>query len=462
MNVAVIGGGPGGYVCAIRLAQLNANVTLFENNKIGGTCLNVGCIPTKALLHVASTYKRINNCSELGININDCSLDLERALKYKNDIVNSMGNGIQSLLKCNGINYINSKATFVSNKTIEYTLDGNKTTSTYDAVVIATGSKVAIPPIPGCECEGVITSNEALELNNLPKSIAIVGGGVIGCEFAEMYSNLGCKVTVIEALPNLLNNLDIDISLAIAKKMKSNKIDVFVNTKVNKIERTDSELCVSVSKDDVDSSICAEKVLIATGRKPNTIDLGLEKIGIETIKGYIPVNFETMETKTTGIYAIGDVVISPQLAHVASSEGVLAAESICLKKSDVDNSIIPSVVYTSPEIASVGEREQSLIENNIAYKVGRFQTSGNARSRIEGDKNGFIKIISNEKDEIIGVHMMCSFASEIISEAALAISKKMKIDEFTNIIYAHPTIYESLKEAAQDIKNCAIHIQPKV
>ena len=461
MNVAVIGGGPGGYVCAIRLAQLNADVTLFEDNKIGGTCLNVGCVPTKALLHVASLYKKINNCSDLGINVNEVDLDIDKVLDYKDGIVKRISNGILSLLKSNSIKLINAKAKLIDRNTIEYTIEGEKKKSSFDCVVLASGSSVLLPPIIGCENDGVITSNEALSLNEVPESIVIVGGGVIGCEFAEVYSGLGSKVTIIEALPQLLNNLDIDISLSIAKKLKNDKVDVFLDTKVNSIERIDGKLIVNVNKDDELISIDTQKVLIATGRKPNTTSIGLENVNIKTIKGYVPVDFKTMETEVKGIYAIGDIVLSPQLAHVASSEGILAAESICLHSSNVDNVTIPSVVYTNPEIASVGVREQDLIGKEQTYKIGKFQVIGNARARIEGDKNGFVKVICNDKKEIIGVHMMCSFASEIISEATLAIANRMTIDDFTRVINAHPTVYESLKEAALDVKGMAIHLPMK-
>jgi len=457
MKVAVIGGGPGGYVCAIRLAKLKAEVTLIEEKDIGGTCLNKGCIPTKALLHAAKTYKKFGLSEDIGIKADHIQLDLQKVHLYKEKVIKRLRNGIRSLITANRIEYISGRAKLCDEKTVLILTSEGEIVREFDRIVLATGSSPIVPAFFDLSLEGILTSDEALNLEEVPERLVIIGGGVIGCEFAEIFHSFGSKITMIEALPSILANLDEDLIEGYSKKLKKEGINLLTDTRVINVDRADNDLCVIYEKDGEKSSCFADKILVATGRKPNTADLGLENAGIHTDKGYIIVNKKTMQTNNEKIYAIGDIVPGLQLAHVASSEGIVCADSIMNHPDNINLDVIPSVVYSDPEIASVGMTERKAKESGINYKVGLFPVLGNGRSLIEGTRNGFVKVINDEHGRIIGVHMMCDFASEIISEAALMVGCCLNMKEIESVIHAHPTVYEALHEAIQDLNGEAIH-----
>jgi len=457
MKVAVIGGGPGGYVCAIRLAKLKADVTLIEEKDIGGTCLNRGCIPTKALLHVAKTFKKMNMSEDIGIKAENVQLDIQKTHLYKEKIIRRLRNGIQTLISSNQIEYISGRAKLIDEKTVSVFSSEKEIVRVFDRIVLATGSSPNVPAFFDMSLEGMITSNEALNLEKIPEKVIIIGGGVIGCEFAEIYRSFGSQITVIESLPSILSNLDADLIVNYSKKLKKDGITLLTDAKVTDIRKIENELQISYERNGEQNKCFADCVLVATGRKPNTSDLGLEKAGINTDKGYIVVDKKTMRTSNENVYAVGDIVPGAQLAHVASAQGVACANSIMNFQDKINLDVIPSVVYSDPEIASVGITEKEAKESNIYYKVGVFPVLGNGRSLIEGTRNGFIKVISNENNVIIGVHMMCDFASEIISEAALMVGCHLNTEEIESIIHAHPTVYEALHEAIQDLSGESIH-----
>lgn len=462
MKLAVIGGGPGGYVAAIRAAQLGAEVTLIEKNAMGGTCLNVGCIPTKALIHSADLYHEIkNDAKKNGILVEQVSVDFAAMQKRKATVVKQLVNGVGGLMTANGITVIKGTAKFKSQGLIEVSGEGGPAEVAYDKALIASGSVPSVVPIPGHDLEGVVDSTGALAFEEIPKSMCIIGGGVIGIEMAHVYQRLGTKITIVEMLPDILINLDSDITAAMKKVMKKNKIDVLLETKVCGIEKGDDGLTVKVTdKDGAEKEINAEKVLMCVGRRPATEELGLAEIGVATERNKILVG-EDYQTSVENIYAIGDCIGGIMLAHVASAEGIAAVEKMMGHECHINFDTVPSCVYTSPELSGVGLTEKEAIEKGIDYQVGIFPLMGNGKSLIIGDTSGLVKIVADKNSgEVLGLHMCGPSATELIVEGALAISKKATVDNLLSTIHAHPSVGESLQEAAHAVFGNALNMPP--
>ncbi|GAA0079597.1 dihydrolipoyl dehydrogenase [Clostridium sporogenes] len=463
MKLVVIGGGPGGYVAAIRGAQLGAEVTLIEKKKLGGTCLNMGCIPTKVLLHSSELLNEIKEAKILGIEVNnEVKVNWPQLQNRKNTVVNTLVSGVSTLLEHNKVKVINGTAAFEGKSSIKVTKDqGESENIQFDNVIISSGSVPFIPPIKGKELEGVIDSTGALSLDSIPKSMVIIGGGVIGIEFANIFNSLGCKVTVIEMLPFILPPVDREISEILKEKLKKDGIDIYNNCKVTKIENNNENLKVSFEEDNSKLNIEAQKVLIAVGRRANISNLNLESTGVYIEKGYIWVN-DNMETNIKGIYAIGDCTGKNMLAHVASDQGIIAVENIMGKNKKMDYKTVPACVYTKPELASVGLTEEQAKEKGIDYKVGKFPLIYNGKSLIMNDTEGFIKIIADKKyEEVLGVHILGPRATDLITEAALALRLEATLEEIITTVHAHPTIGEAMKEASLAVNKEAIHMVNK-
>ncbi|WP_432409150.1 dihydrolipoyl dehydrogenase [Wukongibacter sp. M2B1] len=461
MKVVVLGGGPGGYVCGIRAAQLGADVTIIEKENMGGTCLNVGCIPTKVLLHTTELYRTLKEESkELGIKVDNLDIDWTVLQKRKQSVVNQLVDGVDTLLKSNNISKISGEGRFISENEIRVTLaSGKKETIRFDKAVIATGSEPTIIPLEGVELDGVITSNEALSLKEIPENMCIIGGGVIGSEFASVYSSIGTKVTIIEMLPDILPTMDEDIVNILKNHLTQAGVDIYTKTKVDGIQQHNDKLIVNTSCGENKQSFIVEKVLLAAGRKPATKNLGLEEIGIKADRGAIVVDRRTMETNIKNIYAIGDCNGGILLAHVASAEGIVAAESIMGKASKIKFNTTPYAVYTKPELAAVGITEKEAKNKGYEVRVGEFPLYANGKSLIMGESNGLVKFVADAKtDEILGIHMAGPRATDLIVEGALALRLEATVEEIITTIHAHPTVGEALHEAAHSVHRLAIHL----
>ena len=459
MKIAIIGGGPGGYTAAIRAAQLNAEVTLIEKERVGGTCLNKGCIPTKVLLHTSGVYQAAKNFESIGIKVTGTKLDWGEVQRRKTEVVNKQVKGVENLLINNNVKKISGEGSFINKNQIKVKeSDGSQTIVDFDYGIIATGSKPVVIPIPGIDLPGVITSDEALNLTEIPKSMVIIGGGVIGSEFAEVFSAVGCKVTIVEMLPNIVANMDRDIVSTLVFKFENSGVEIYTDTKVVSISRTEEGLAVNTESAGKSRTFSAEKVLLAIGRKPVTDNLKLENAGVLTNKGTVAVN-KNMQTNVSNIYAIGDARGGVMLAHAASSEGIAAVESIMGMKPNIDFNTIPYCVYTKPELAGVGLTEDQARDKGYDVKVGLFPMSINGKAMIEDEQQGLVKYITdNATGEVLGLHISGPGATELIVEGVLAVRLEATIEEITSTIHAHPTVAEALHEAAHAVHNKAIHM----
>lgn len=459
MKVVVLGGGPGGYVAAIRAAQLGAEVTLIEKKALGGTCLNVGCIPTKVLLHTTELYTALKRESaEIGLEVPQIAVDWKRLQKRKDKMIRINAGGIDALLKKNKVTKIIGTGRFTGVHELEVSKeDGSLQTVVFDRAIVATGSEPSRVPIPGTELSAVITSEEALSLPEVPDSLCIIGGGVIGCEFASIYSSLGCKVTIIEMLPELIAVMDRDIVHCLRKEFAAAGVDVHTETRVERIEQTPKGLSITAVAPSGPITIEAEKVLLSIGRRPKTSGLGLEILGVSTKKGAIEVD-RNMRTAVPSIYAIGDCIGGVMLAHVASAEGVVAAEHIMGEPSPVDFRTVPSCVYTRPELASVGLTEDEARNQGRDVKTGIFPLQANGKSMIMGETNGLVKYVTDARTgEILGLHIAGPRATDMIAQGALALRLEATLDEIETTVHAHPTVSEALLEAALAVNHRAIH-----
>ncbi|WP_330643485.1 dihydrolipoyl dehydrogenase [Anaerotignum propionicum] len=463
ISLIVIGGGPGGYVAAIRGAQLGADVTLIEKNRLGGTCLNVGCIPTKALLHAAEIMEEMNHAAEYGIKVKAEGYDWKQVLAKKRAVVNQLVGGVTGLLKANKVKVIEGEAAFTGTKTLSINKkDGKTETLTGDKIIIATGSVPAIPPIPGVQGNpACIDSTSALSLENPPESLLVIGGGVIGMELATAYNAFGTKVTIVEALPKLLPMMDGELTATLRGLMEKKGIEILTEAKVLSVGKSGDKAEVQVDLKGVKKSFVAEKVLVAVGRKTDTAALQLDKAGIRHDRGKIQVN-EFMETSVKDVYAIGDCLGQIMLAHIASVQGELAAENALGHKMGFDSKTNPSCVYTMPEFAGVGLTEEGAKEKGIDYGVGNFPLFANGKALIANGGVGAIKILYGKKfNEILGIHILGPRATEMIGEGALALGLEATLEEVIQTIHAHPTVTEAVREAALAAEKRAIHIPNK-
>lgn len=449
-KILIIGGGPGGYVAGIRAAQQGAEVKLIEADTIGGTCLNIGCIPTKSLLHSAELYRDIKNSEMYGIEVGDVEVNWDKVQDFKEQIVQQLTGGVSGLLRGNGAEIIDGRASFIDKRTVEVEKsDGSKEILEADNIIIATGSSTVMPKIEGADtCPAVIDSTDALSLEEIPESLVVIGGGVIGVELATVYNNLGTKVIILEALDKILPLMDGEIAAGLKESLIEDGIDIHTNAFVQAVRSDNGKGVVEVDLDGEKVSFTGEKVLIAVGRKPNTEGLNLENAGVRSERGAVKVN-PYMETNVRGIYAIGDCTGEIMLAHLASVQGEIAAENILGASRIFDNKTNPSCVYTVPECAGVGMTEEEVKEKNIPYYIGHFPMIGNGKALIESGGQGFVKLIFAEKyDELLGAHMIGPRSTELIMELALALNLEATADEIISTIHGHPTISESIREAA--------------
>ncbi|HWP51346.1 MAG TPA: dihydrolipoyl dehydrogenase [Clostridia bacterium] len=459
-KVIVIGGGPGGYVAAIRAAQLGGDVTLIEKNSLGGTCLNVGCIPTKAVLHAAELLEEARHSAEFGINLDIKGFDWGKVQAKKTAVVKQLVSGVTGLLRANKVKVISGEASFVTRDTLNVKkADGSTETVKGDKIIIAAGSVPAIPPIPGVkENAACIDSTGALSLEAVPETLLVIGGGVIGIELATALSAFGTKVTIVEALPKLLPMMDGELTEVLRKQMEKRGITILTNAKVISVEPADGSAAVNVEVDGAARVFKAQKVLVAVGRRTDTAALNLDAVGIAHDRGRITVN-DQMETSIPGVYAIGDSLGKVMLAHVASDEGEIAAENALGHTAAYDGKTNPSCVYTNPEFAGVGLTEEQAKEQGVAYKVGRFPLAANGKSLIMNGGLGMVKLLFGQQyGELLGAHILGPRATDLIGELALAIGLEATADELISTIHAHPTVAEAVRECALAANKRAIHI----
>jgi len=457
-DVAVVGSGPGGYVAAIRAAQRGAKVAIVERELLGGTCLNWGCIPTKTLIASATLLSKMRNAEQFGIRCTGAEPDIESIYARKDGIVDQLRNGVAGLMKSNGIEVVNGTASVESPAKLVVKQKGKSRTLTARSIIVSTGSEPAeIPSIPR-DGKTVITSRDALSMPDVPESIAIVGAGAVGVEFACIYSAFGAEVHLIEMLPRVLPLEDKDISNQLKAMLKRQGINMHLSTKVGAVRRLKSTAKLDLESAKGKKTITTTRVLTAVGRKLNSEVLG--KVQPKTENGAIVVN-ERMETSVAGVYAIGDVVGGKLLAHVASAEGIAAAENATGGDNRMDYRVVPSCTFSTPEVASVGMTESEAAGAGITARVGRFPFAANGRALSMGEPEGFVKIVVDaDTAEVLGVHILGGEASQLISEAALAMQIECTAEEIAHTIHVHPTLSEALRESAEAVLEGAIHLPP--
>jgi dihydrolipoamide dehydrogenase len=460
-DILFIGAGPGGYVGAIRAGRLGARTVVIEKNHIGGTCLNVGCIPTKALLSTVEVLENIKRAGDFGISVSDYSVDYSKIVARKDKIVTQLRNGVGSLFKAAGVRHIQGTGKLVDAHTVEVTTDGGKTERiTAKNIIIATGSVPALLPMPGFEVgEKVWTNTEVLATTSVPKSLLVVGGGYVGLEFGYTFARLGAEVTVVEMLPNIAGTMDREIAGELEKSLKKSGLKIRTNTSVTAAEDTASGKLVTIKNADGGvEKLEFEKVLVAVGRRPFTQGIGLEEVGIATERGKILVD-DHMRTNVPGIYAIGDCIGDPMLAHTAFHEAIVAVGNIMGHDERVDYRAFPGVVFTHPEVGSVGLTEEQAREkygNDI--KIGKFPFNINGKAMGMGEREGFAKVITDSKyGEILGVHVIGPHATDMIAEAVVSIQSELTIDDLAACIHPHPTLSEVVHEAMLDTVDMALH-----
>jgi dihydrolipoyl dehydrogenase len=462
-DVIFIGGGPAGYVGAIRCAQLGMSVAVAEREGLGGTCVLWGCIPAKALLEAASVATKVSHAKDFGVTVGDVKLDYGVAMKRSRAVSTQNSKGVEFLFKKNKITWIKGTARIAGKNSVSVKADGKEEKhEAKKAIVVSTGSRVKGLPQIGLELNKatVISSDEALILESSPKTMAIIGAGAVGCEFADVFAAFGTQVTLIEVLPGILPLEDADCGTELARSFKKRKIDVLSAAKISDVKVGKSSVTMNVDVGGKKQSLEVEKVLVAAGRAPNIEDIGIKEAGVQlTDRGFIKIN-ERMETSVKGIYAIGDVAGPPMLAHKGQREGVVFAEFLAGQKQvhGVNYGNIPNATYCHPEVASIGMTEAQVKEKKIDYKVGRFPFSANGRARTSGETEGFVKIIRDAKyGEILGAHIIGAHATELIHELAVARENEYTVEEVDLAIHAHPTLSEAVAEAALDSLGKMIH-----
>ncbi len=459
-DLIVIGAGPGGYVCAIRGAQLGLKTAIVEKDRfLGGTCLNVGCIPSKALLHSTEMFHFAKNQSDShGIKIGEVSIDLDTLMKRKDGIVATLRKGVEMLVRKRGIQVLQGLGEIVEPGSVRVTGPHGSETYRSRNIVIATGSKVA--ELPGIEIDGhrIVSSDDAIAFDQIPDSLVVVGGGAIGLELGSVWARLGTEVAIVEFLPRIAPTFDEEISVLAERIFRKQGIRIETSAKVSGLEESSDGVTVTVEREDERFQIETEKVLVAVGRSPSTDGLGLKEVGIQTNDRGFVVTDESLRTNVEGIYAIGDAVEGPMLAHKAEEEGIAVAETLTGHHGAVNYDALPNVIYTNPEIASVGITETMAEEGGITVATGEFPLAANGRAIASGVTDGIVKVIvKKETDRILGVQILAHNASELIASAVAHIEYGGSAEDIARTIHAHPTLSESLKEAALAVSNSTIH-----
>ncbi len=456
-DLVVIGGGPGGYTAAIRAAQKGATVGLVEKDRVGGTCLNRGCIPTKALYYSAKNLLATEKAEKFGIKISGVEFNIAEAVRRKNDVVAKLVGGIEQLLKANRIELIRGNGSIEAEGKVKVEKeDGSTEVVGAKSIIIATGSEPALIPAFKIDGTNVITSTEALELNRVPESLLIIGGGVMGCEFANIFSAFGSSVKIVEILPRILSTEDPQAVRVVERVFKKRGVEVFTGTGVEEINIVEDGRVETRLTDG--RTITTEKVLVTIGRSFNSSGIGLEGVGVETDdKGRIEVD-SRMQTTAKGIYAIGDVTGGMLLAHVAAKEGLVAVENALGGTEEMDYSVIPAGIFTEPEIASVGMREKEAKEKELEVKVGRFPYAASGKALTMEEPDGFVQIVADAStDKVLGATIVGAHATDLIGEVAIAIRQGAKVTDIADTVHAHPTLPELVMEAAEDVHGMAIH-----
>lgn len=460
VDVAVVGAGPGGYVAALRAAQLGLSVAVIEREFLGGTCLNIGCIPSKALLDATHLLSRVRSADAFGIVTGEVEVDFAQLQRHRAEVVETLTGGVRGLLRKAGTEIVEGHGRFAERGVLEVELsDGGNRTVQADHVIVATGSDAA--PVPGIEFDGdvVVSSREALEFDSIPDRLVVVGAGYIGLELGSVYSRLGSDVVVLEMMDRALPEMDAEMAAEAADLLADQGLDIRLGARVAGVEAEDGVATVSYERDDETETVDADRVLVAVGRRPYTEGLGLDAIGLSTgERGFIAVD-EGMRSEIEGVYAIGDVVPTPMLAHVASEEGVVAVERIAGHSAEMDYHAVPAVVYTHPELASVGLKEDEARERGHELVVGKFPFRANGRARTLGETEGWVKVLADaDTDELVGVHCIGPDAGHLIHEAVVAMGYRGYAEDLALTIHAHPTLSEAFKEAALGAGDGTIHI----
>jgi len=458
-DIIILGGGPGGYEAAIRGAQLGADVLLIEKDRLGGTCLNRGCIPTKALYRNAEILKNVKEADHFGIEIPSYSLNVEKVQVRKSEIVNSLVTGIEHLIKVNKIEYVQGTGKLIEKNTIEVKTNDGIITVQGKHIIIATGSESSLPPIEGAILPGIYGSNEILEFNKIPEKLIIIGAGVVGVEFANIFNTFGSEVTLMLRGDLIIKTEDKEISKRLASYFKKSGIKIVNKIQYKHIKKENDEYTVTVEGKKGDVSYTADRILMAAGRKPNIEHIGLDDIGITYTKKGISVD-DHYQTNIDSVYAIGDVNGILMLAHVASHQGIAVVERIMGKEPTINQSLVPNCIFTFPEVSSIGESEDSLKDKGIEYKTNKFNFMANGKALALGEGDGFVKVIEAD-NKLVGVHILGPHASDLIHEAAIILNQGLGVKEVANTIHAHPTLAEAFVEAVLGLHNEAIHQAPK-
>ena len=460
-QAVVIGGGPGGYVCAIRLSQLGLKTACIESRgSLGGTCLNVGCIPSKSLLNLSEEFHKVKGLANKGIEVGDVKLNLDKMMKSKDKAVTVLTKGVEFLFKKNKVTYFKGYGSFKSQNEISIKDNENKETIIQsDKTIIATGSVAT--SLPGIEIDEqkIVSSTGALKLEKVPNKMVVVGGGYIGLEMGSVWSRLGSEVQVVEFLDHITPGMDKEISSEFMKILKKQGIKFNMQNKVEKIKKNKSGVTVStVDKEGNKNDLDCDVVLISVGRKANTEGLNLETVGVELDDKKRIKTDKSFKTNLENIYAIGDVISGPMLAHKAEDEGIAVAENIAGQSGHVNYDTIPGVVYTTPEVAAIGKTEEQLKDSKMKYKVGKFSFMANSRAKAIDDAEGFVKILADEKtDKVLGAHIIGPHAGELIAEIGVAMEFGASSEDIARTCHAHPTFSEAVKEAALSVDKRAIH-----
>jgi dihydrolipoamide dehydrogenase len=462
-DIIIIGGGPAGYVAAIRAAQLGGGVALVERDALGGTCLNRGCVPSKALLHSAELYQSMQHAEQYGVTAREVSFDLTRMQARKSRVVSTHVGGVRSLLSGNKVEVLQGTARLTPSKQVEIDLgQGQKQAIAAKKVILATGAKPISLPIPGADSPtGVISAESILDLDAIPKSMVMIGGGVIGIEMATILAKLGSKVSIVEMLPHILPAEDAELTSVLGRALKDDGVELYEGARVSAIADSQGGKLVTVATGDTESKLEAEVVAIAVGYRPNTDGLGLAEAGVATEKGAIKVN-ERMETSLPDIYAAGDAIGGIMLAYVAMEEGIIASENALGRNSTMDYQAVPRCTFSLPELASVGLTEEEAETQEYQVQVGRFPFSANSMATILGERRGMVKIVSESQyGQILGVHIIGPHATELIAEATLAMKLEATTADIVSTIHGHPSLSEAVHEAALDVTGETIHYPSK-